>query len=78
MPLDLETREPEPIACTCGHRNIKSVNCELFCIDCGASLPADFFARGDAAPSAKKEPARTEKPAEMAKKPAKRVAKKTT
>jgi len=77
MPLNLEAREPEPIACVCGHRNIKSVNCELFCIDCGASLPADFFARGAAAPSAKKEPAGTEKPAETAKKPTKRTTKKS-
>lgn len=77
MPLNLETREPEPIACACGHRNIKSVNCELFCINCGAKLPADFFAGRAAVPPAENEPAGTEKPAETPKKPAKRGTKKT-
>lgn len=27
---------------TCEHKRIKSVNCVLFCMDCGAQLPADF------------------------------------
>ena len=26
----------------CEHKNIKSVNCILYCIDCGAQLPAEF------------------------------------
>lgn len=29
----------------CEHKHIKSVNCELFCRDCGAKLPADFLTR---------------------------------
>ena len=61
----------------CEHKRLKSVNCELFCIDCGARLPADFFAREAAAPSAKKEQAGTEKPAGTTRKPAKRGTKKT-
>ncbi len=27
----------------CEHKRIKSVNCELFCMDCGEKLPAGFF-----------------------------------
>ena len=26
----------------CEHKNIKSVNCVLYCIDCGVQLPAEF------------------------------------
>lgn len=26
----------------CKHERIKSVNCVLFCMDCGTQLPADF------------------------------------
>ena len=26
----------------CTHERIKSVNCALFCLDCGAKLPAGF------------------------------------
>lgn len=26
----------------CEHKNIKSVNCVLYCIDCGERLPDDF------------------------------------
>ena len=28
----------------CDHKRIKSVNCVLFCIDCGAQLPPEFNA----------------------------------
>ena len=27
----------------CAHKRIKSVNCELFCMDCGEALPKDFL-----------------------------------
>lgn len=30
---------------SCKHENIKSVNCVLYCMDCGATLPADFFTK---------------------------------
>lgn len=27
----------------CEHKRIKSVNCELFCLDCGEKLPDSFM-----------------------------------
>lgn len=33
----LKDREGKPMSCN--HERIKSVNCKLFCIDCGAELP---------------------------------------
>jgi len=27
----------------CKHERIKSVNCELYCIECGEKLPADWL-----------------------------------
>ena len=27
----------------CKHERIKSVNCEIFCMDCGAKLPIDYL-----------------------------------
>ena len=27
----------------CAHKRIKSVNCELICMDCGETLPKDFL-----------------------------------
>ena len=27
----------------CEHKRIKSVNCEIFCMDCGAKLPIDYL-----------------------------------
>lgn len=30
---------------SCKHEKIKSVNCVLFCMDCGATMPADFFTK---------------------------------
>jgi len=53
----------------CEHKRLKSVNCELFCINCGARLPADFLAKAN--------PSAAEKPPETPKQPAKRGTKKT-
>ena len=30
---------------TCTHERIKSVNCRIFCVLCGAELPAEFLTR---------------------------------
>ena len=27
----------------CEHKRIKSVNCEIFCMDCGEKLPIDYL-----------------------------------
>ena len=27
----------------CKHKRIKSVNCEIFCMDCGEKLPIDYL-----------------------------------
>ena len=27
----------------CTHERIKSVNCEIFCMECGAKLPIDYI-----------------------------------
>ena len=27
----------------CKHERIKSVNCEIFCMECGAKLPIDYL-----------------------------------
>ena len=65
----------------CKHKRIKSVNCELFCIDCGERLPDDYFRQKTAANSApeaepEQKPAAEDKPAETTKKPGrKKVAK---
>lgn len=53
----------------CKHDRIKSVNCVLYCMDCGAVLPADFLA-GEYIPDEKT-------PAEGEKKPVKRRAKRS-
>ena len=37
---------------SCKHEKIKSVNCNLFCMDCGATLPADFFTKQAEKPKA--------------------------
>lgn len=57
----------------CKHKRIKSVNCELFCIDCGERLPDDFLTAKKAANSAaeakpEQKPAADVKPAETTKK----------
>ena len=67
----------------CKHKRIKSVNCELFCIDCGERLPDDFLTAkkaANSAPEAKPEqkPAAADKPAETTKKPGRKPAKKGT
>lgn len=56
----------------CKHKRIKSVNCMLFCIDCGERLPDDYLTAkkaANSAPEAKpaEEPAPAEKPAKTAK-----------
>lgn len=48
----------------CKHEKIMSVNCALFCCDCGAELPADFL-RNKHAPKAET-PATPEKTAPKA------------
>lgn len=29
----------------CGHKHLKTVNCRLFCLDCGAELPPEFLTK---------------------------------
>lgn len=41
---------------SCKHENIKSVNCVLYCMDCGATLPADFFTKKAEKPPADVKP----------------------
>ena len=41
---------------SCEHRRIKSENCVISCLDCGAILPPEFLTAGNA-------PKRAEKPA---------------
>lgn len=41
---------------SCKHEKIKSVNCNLFCMDCGATLPADFFTKQAEKPTADVKP----------------------
>lgn len=41
---------------SCKHENIKSVNCVLYCMDCGATLPADFFTKQAEKPRADVKP----------------------
>ena len=58
----------------CKHKRVKSVNCMLFCMDCGERLPDDFFRQKNAANNAAKpaddeQPEPEAKPAETAKKP---------
>lgn len=47
---------------TCKHKNIKSVNCELFCIDCGEKLPAGYFTDADLPAKTAAEPAANVEP----------------
>lgn len=41
---------------SCKHEKIKSVNCVLYCMDCGATLPADFFTKKAEKPTADVKP----------------------
>lgn len=41
---------------SCKHENIKSVNCVLYCMDCGETLPADFFTKKAEKPTADVKP----------------------
>ena len=65
----------------CKHKRVKSVNCMLFCMDCGEPLPPDFFrqkngANNAAKPADDEQPDPEAKPAETTKKPGrKKVAK---
>lgn len=29
----------------CEHKHIRSTNCELYCLDCGARLPDDYLTK---------------------------------
>ena len=29
----------------CNHKNLKTVNCRLFCLDCGEELPPEFLTK---------------------------------
>ena len=46
----------------CLHKRVKSVNCMLFCMDCGERLPDDYFRQKNGANNAAK-PADDETPA---------------
>lgn len=48
----------------CQHSKIRSVNCALYCLECGARLPDNWLTRGNVQ--------REEKPAETLKKAVKR------
>ncbi len=41
----------------CKHARIKSVNCELFCIDCGEKLPDSFMLQDNGRKQAENQPA---------------------
>ena len=41
----------------CKHKRIKSVNCELFCIDCGEKLPDSFLIPVNGQKQAENQPA---------------------
>ena len=55
----------------CRHERIKSVNCEIFCVDCGAKLPIDYLV-------GKERIAAQNKAAEPAEEPKEAPRKKTT
>lgn len=50
----------------CEHKRIKSVNCEIFCMDCGEKLPIDYLVAKTRIAEQKEEP--VELPAEEPKK----------
>ena len=54
----------------CKHERIKSVNCEIFCMECGAKLPIDYLVG--------KERIAAQKAAEPAEEPKEAPKKKTT
>ena len=48
----------------CEHKRIKSVNCEIFCMDCGEKLPIDYLvAKPRIAEQGKEQPAEQPKKA---------------
>lgn len=61
---------------TCKHERIKSVNCVIFCADCGAKLPIDYLVGKDRIKAQnEQETPGTDAPAQDAK-PAKKTARK--
>ena len=56
----------------CKHEQVKSVNCDLFCMKCGVKLPADFTP-GKVSPTAEEG---AEKAAEAAEKPTRKATRK--
>ena len=38
----------------CDHKNLKTVNCRLFCLDCGEELPLEFLTKKTETPKKKK------------------------
>ncbi len=42
----------------CEHKNLKTVNCRLFCMDCGAELPLEFLTGEKKKEPTKKRPAK--------------------
>ena len=48
---------------SCKHERIKSVNCEIFCMDCNEKLPIDYLVgNGRIAAQKAAEPAEPEEP----------------
>ena len=61
----------------CEHKRIKSVNCEIFCMECGEKLPIDYLVAKERIAQQKKaeEPAEEPKEAPRTKKTTKKGAK---
>lgn len=57
----------------CTHTRIKSVNCRLYCIDCGAELPPEVLTKAKAGNDTPEQA----KPTEARKTPVKRTTRKT-
>ena len=53
----------------CKHKRIKSVNCEIFCMDCGEKLPIDYLVGKERIAAQKA----AEKPAEAQETPVKKT-----
>ena len=47
----------------CEHKRIKSVNCEIFCMDCGEKLPIDYLVAKPRIAEQIKQEAEVKKPA---------------
>ena len=76
--MRLKARKKGVQQMACEHKRIKSVNCVLFCMDCGEQLPEGFLTAKKAAKKADEpqkpadNPAQESKPAESGKKPARK------